>query len=241
MKFSSDSEWFAPVVMVVGCVVFFALVIGAIFWVRPPMHNLSRKQHPLYTFDNSLVNIAIGNTKFSVPKNHILSQTKNKMVLHALLPKFDGYRNDNWWMFEEKSINSKIVFIKIEHLPTMVSQKTRFRFLANRQLKKMLKSNIVGLTHYLYKKPHNRKGQDVFAGLGNNKQIIYYCFRPNGLAIAPNCNRTFAIALNTSLTYRFKRDHLKNWREIEYRIQEFIKQIHRLSFIDKRNAFVKKN
>lgn len=238
MRFSRDSEWFAPVVMSFGVLVFFGLVIGAIFLVRPPMQNVGRHQQPIYAFDSSPTSIQVGQVRLGVAKNHVREVQQDKVILHALLPKFEGYQHNNWWLFEGKSVNARMIIIQIEKMKAMISEQTRFQFLSGSQLEKETQSTApLGLTRYLYKKNSKRHDQDVFAGFdNNNRQLVYFCFRPTALSFAPHCTRTLALTLDTALTYKFKRYHLNNWREIENNIQKFIQEIHRLSYLDTKDS-----
>jgi hypothetical protein len=131
-----------------------------------------------------------------------------------------------------------MITIQVEKMQAMISEQTRFKFLSENQLEQRRQPTApIGLTHYLYKKNPKRQEQDVFTGFDkDNRRLVYFCFRATALSLTPNCRRTFAIALDTALTYKFKRDHLKNWREIENNIQKFIKQIHRLSFNDAKGS-----
>ena len=258
MKFSRDSEWFAPFVLILGAAVFFGLVIGAIFLVRPPMENLGKTQQPIYSFDTKTRSILLetsgtgGKVRFSVPENHIRAiesrKGKNKkdipykITMHALLPHFEGYQRNNWWLFDSSSPSARVVLIQVEQIQSIISERTRFNFLLRAQLEKNAQQNAaLGLTHYLYKQAPKREEQDVFTGnvftgLDRKKQqLVYFCFRPTALSVAPNCSRTKAIALDTQLTYRFKRNHLMRWREIENKIEIFIARIHQLSFGDEGN------
>lgn len=231
MKISRESEWFAFIVMTLGILTFLGLVLGIIFWLKPPIQNVGRSAQPIYAFDAKKTQLSMGRLQFSVAENHIREKNSKSIVMHALLPDFQGYSKQNWWLFEEKSPSSRMILIQIEEMHNMINEQTKFKFLKEKHLKEVpYPTAALGLTHYLYKSNTNRKDQDVFSGFdGNNHRLVYFCFRPTPLSLSPTCSRTFAVALDTALTYKFKRHHLSNWREIELNIKKFIRQIHLLS------------
>jgi len=242
MKRQSDLEWLVPVMMGLGVIVFFGLIIGLIFFVKPPLRDLSRNQRPIYVFNTDPIQLKIGQMKLEVPQNHVrevkkaTNQQIKEITLHALLPDMEGYRKDNWWLFDDGARTARMILIRLSHTQNALDEKMRFRHLYRHQLELAATNDApLGLEHYLYKDQQKRLHQDVFTGLDRYKRrLIYFCFRPSSISITPHCSRTFPAATDIALTYRFKRIHLSEWQVIDDRIQNFIEQIQQLSLYPKK-------
>ena len=237
MQFSRDSEWFAPLILGLGTAFVIILIVLLVFIAEPPLRDLSKSAQPVFDLSAEPVDLEIGRLKLRVPRNYIRRTEKasnnriKELVLHALLPNMMSYQEKNWWMFEDKTPASRLVQMRFLHKRGRYDEAQRFLHVYDKQLfLNPLAQAPDGLTHYLFKQSANRPHEDVFTGKDrHNRRLLYLCFRPSALSVAPNCSRTFPFAEDVSLTYRFKRTHIENWREIDNRVHDLIKKFDDLA------------
>ncbi len=231
MKLSRDSEWFAPLVLGLGAAFIVGFILLLVFIVNPPLRELPKSEQPLFDLSPEPVELTFGSLHLRIPKNYLRRHENNEILLHALLPDMAPYQQNNWWLFEDKSPAARLVQIRFLQEKGRHSEEQRFTHFYLKKLRPGDQAQVPsGLTHYLFKPSAKRDNEDLFTGKDRqNRHLLYLCFRPSALSIAPNCSRTFPFAANISLTYRFKRAHLKNWREIDDRVQDLIKKFDHLS------------
>ena len=231
MKLSRDSDWLAPLILGLGAMFVIGLIALLIFLINPPLRELTKNEQPLFAFSSDPVDLKVGSLKLQVPKNYIRRNRGKEVLLHALLPDMAPYQEKNWWLFEDKGPAARLVQIRFLQEKGRHSEEQRFTHFYLKKLRPGDQAQVPsGLTHYLFKPSAKRDNEDLFTGKDRqNRRLLYLCFRPSPLSVAPHCSRTFPFSANVSLTYRFKRAHLKNWRDIDGRVQDLIEKFDRLS------------
>ncbi|MEO1016010.1 MAG: hypothetical protein AAFX08_12575 [Pseudomonadota bacterium] len=67
---------------------------------------------------------------------------------------------------------------------------------------------------------------ELFIGeAANGDQIAIFCVREQSSVSSPHCWREFEITENVTLTYKFKKPYLPEWRAIDAQVRKFIDAI----------------
>ena len=171
MRFSRDSEWFAPLILGFGTASVIILIVLLVFIAEPPLRDLSKTAQPVFDLSPEPVDLEIGHLRLRVPRNYIRRTEKatdkrlKELVLHALLPDMMSYQEKNWWMFEDKTPASRLLRMRFLHKRGRHDETQRFLHVYNKQLFLNPRDEAPdGLTHYLFKENANRPHEDVFTG-----------------------------------------------------------------------------
>ncbi|HEY6578947.1 MAG TPA: hypothetical protein VIY09_06470 [Rhizomicrobium sp.] len=71
-----------------------------------------------------------------------------------------------------------------------------------------------GLREYAFRNDSGYRDEDLLVGRNGGVEVVMRCARTGVAAIGATCFRTMRLAEGVALSYRFKRSHLSDWREI---------------------------
>jgi hypothetical protein len=72
-----------------------------------------------------------------------------------------------------------------------------------------------GLRQYSFRADSGYRDQDLFVGATDGGPMTLLCAKIAPEVISPSCMRDMPIGEEVSLSYRFKRAHLNQWRKID--------------------------
>ena len=72
-----------------------------------------------------------------------------------------------------------------------------------------------GLKAYAFRADSGYHSQELFYGMTETGAVALICDKADDSTPSPNCLRDLPLADGLALSYRFKRAHLKQWREID--------------------------
>ena len=81
---------------------------------------------------------------------------------------------------------------------------------------------VEGLTHFSFRQDSGYRGQELFEGVIDGRPIAILCDRPAADTPSPNCFRDIPYGEGLGLSYRFKRAHLAQWREIDSSVKQLL-------------------
>lgn len=185
---------------------------------------------PLFRMSPAPVEMRIGRTELAVPSHYIREIREEGgervLMLHFLLPDFAAYDMDNRHLFEGRGGRYSPLIraeLRIGGLPYAASR--RMEVLYDDLLEPEPDVRVEGgLALYHFTNGTDAPAQQqLFAGRDNKDELaLIFCFRDDGIAIAPGCRRSLLLEDGLSLTYFFKRGHLGEWQEIGDALRERI-------------------
>ena len=212
---------------------FLLLLVGLFMIYFSPSTNAISDRAPLFrTTEGQHQNIKIGGRLFRIPENHIRPLQKEaqkdsaEVLLHALLPDFKPYQKSNWREFENNGASSPVILIKIQSrglsLPSAQRLEHLYKSFFNTDPPQ---ESYDGLEQQSFRKDSLYKNQDLHVGEDSEgRLVLFLCFHESFITPAPSCSRTFLLD-DTSITYRFKRERLSDWRQMDRRLRIFISSL----------------
>jgi hypothetical protein len=174
------------------------------------------------TGDAAPVVLSVGSLRLSVPANYIAAAAgraggaQDMLALSALIPDMRGYSEPEARLFAGNAPDSPVVHLLLRRDAVNLDVAAR--------LARVYMPNIsdphgepgpFGLTRYGFRPETGYDRADLFAGMGNSGPVLLLCDRALPDLPSPNCLVTAnPPARDVSLSYRFKRAWLSQWRQI---------------------------
>ncbi|HEX3484669.1 MAG TPA: hypothetical protein VHT51_06385 [Micropepsaceae bacterium] len=226
---TQHSGWLIPlgVFFVTACLS--ALVLAYYFAPAQPGRG---QEQPAPTDATRPIDLSVGVTHFHIPANYIAMASarrggaQNELALIATLPDLKGYTLDAAPDLTANSPQSRIVDILLKPGQTVLSEKERMDRIYGAQVEDPNgKPGPYGLQQYMFRADSGYHDQDLFVGVTEAGPAVFLCSKPAPDVTSPSCLRDLPFAGNLTLSYRFKRGHLAEWRKIDsgirMRLSEF--------------------
>jgi len=226
------SGWLLPLAVFVVTAALSALVLYYYLGPRPAAFV---RDTPSPTADTAPVALSVNGVSFSVPANHIVYRSAQRggeqadVALFALLPDFRGFSQADAQRFAGNAPDSEAIFLLIRG--------DRLNFTESERLKRIYLGYVTspmgmpgpyGLTQYEFRNDSGYRGEDLFVGQTARGPALFRCTRFRADFPSPSCLRETPLTQGVALSYRFKRAHLAQWREIstsaDALVRSFIQQ-----------------
>lgn len=218
------SGWLIPLGLALVILVLCGLVL--LYDLRPAA--LFRNSTP--SADASLVNISVREVHFAVPGNYLESRATRRggdldvLTLSAVLPDLRGYSAADAGLFVSNSADSPVVHLILRGDTNGLSAADRLRriYLPYVADPKGAPDQF-GLTRYTFRDDTGYELNDLYAGNSGAGQLLLLCERPAQDLPSPNCLAIDRpVAAGVTLSYRFKRAQLSNWRQIDTGVDRLV-------------------
>lgn len=195
------------------------------------------------TSDPSPAQVEIGGKVFAIPKNYIWSRGAHKggkmggINLHALLPGFAPYTNDNFNEFEKAGEQNTIGWLMRQH--DILGDKY-YSTKMSRELiyERIIRDPVTGKTpsvqqlpgpfgltqHKLYPPKSRFDDRDLFVGSTQDNNFYWLECKTKESAPSPSCSSYYEYSEHVVVRYNFPRKNLHQWQEIETRLISLIRQ-----------------
>lgn len=220
------SGWLIPLAVLVVTAVLSAIVLAYYFGPTPP-ELVQEQQAPSEA--TSRVGLRIGTLKLRIPANYLPFESareggaRGEIVLVALLPDLHGYSASEASEFASNAPNSDSVHLLIRQEANALSEKDRLqRIYLAQVLKREGVAGPHGLRKYTFRPETGYRADDLFVGQTDHGAVVLRCTHTSEIAKSPNCLRQVLLAPGITLSYRFKRAHLAQWRAIDYGVNRLI-------------------
>lgn len=226
------SGWFAPAIAFFVTACLSAIVLAYYFAPGPPGLG---EELPDPTDATRPVALAIGSTRFRIPANYVQLASSRRggpvteVNLAAMLPRLDGYSMASAKDFAGHAPDSPVVNLKIRGGQPPLPEAERLNRIYRFQVEES-QGQSDGLTRYAFRQDSGYRGQELFTGVIDGQPIVILCDRPAADTPAPNCLRDFPYGNGLGLSYRFKRAHLTQWRDIDSLVRGLVN-----GFVDRNN------
>ena len=223
-------SWLVPAILV-GI----TLIIsgGYLYWYFGPSVGDLIGHTPNASIKTRPIDLSVSGVSFRIPENYTQfprarkGGARDSVALHALLPRLEPFSASNARSFHNNGPESRVVHFQIEAFRSPLEEVERLeRIYMPRVVDTLGKPVRAGLIRYEFADDRGRfKNEDLFVGKleGGGKAVIL-CVKETEEVDNPNCRRDFEFGSQLSLSYRFKRSHLEDWREINGSILELINQ-----------------
>jgi hypothetical protein len=216
------SGWLIP--LGVFAVVAALSAVLMMYYLAPGGSELFQEQ-VAPTSGGDTVAITVRGVVFRVPANYLQYESarragaRREMALFALLPGLTGWSNWQADAFADNSADSKVVFITIREDRNDLTEGDRLKRVYMNYVKDPRGApGPFGLRQYGFRFNSGYRDEDLFIGTGTNEQVVMRCVRQSDEVPNPSCLRDTMIAGDVALSYRFKRTHLADWRNIADRV-----------------------
>jgi hypothetical protein len=212
------SGWWAPIAVIVA-VALLSLFVLVYYFAPNPVSFI--EERPSLSARIEMVQATVGGLNLRIPANHLVFASARKggarleIDVAAKLPDFHGYTEAERNIFSTNGPTSPIVRIKIHSEAFQVPEAVRLRRV---YLDEVVDPHgtpaAYGLTRYDFRDDSGYRGEDLFVGHEGNAIIAMRCEHPGADVPSPNCLRDYPLGSGAALSYRFKRTHLAQWRDI---------------------------
>ena len=213
------SSWFAPAIAFFVTACLSAAILA--YYVAPGPPGLG-EEAPEPTDATRPVQIAIGPARLRIPANYLpLASTRrggelSDVSVAAMLPQLDGYSLASAKDFTGNSPDSPIVTLRIRSGRAPLPESERLERIYRLQTETQEgEKQPDGLTRFTFRQDTGYRGQELFEGAIDGKAVAILCDRTAPDTPSPNCFRDIPYGEALGLSYRFKRAHLSQWREID--------------------------
>jgi len=220
------SGWLVPLAVFLVTACLSALVL--IYYFAPVASTLG-PELPSPTDSPIRVSLSIGTAKFRIPANYLpMASTrrggaKEEIDLAGVLPDLDGFSLGVVDDFTANAPDSPFVHLTLRSGPPPLPERDRLRRIYLPQVEDEYGlDESYGLRHYNFRADTGYHSQDLFFIADETEQASLICDKPDANTPSPNCIRNYTTGDGLTLSYRFKRAHLKQWREIDKNVRALI-------------------
>ena len=220
------SVWLIPLAVFVVTAALSALVLAYYFAPTPPELVT---EHPSPTDESRRVALGVGSLGFRIPGNHILFASDRKggkrtnVRLVAFLPDLRGYSASDSQALANNSTNSEVIYLSLREERFNISEKDRLdRIYLPQVVSREGAPGPFGLKQYAFKPSTGYRDDDLLVGGSEAGPVALRCTRPSKVAPSPNCLRETLLGPGVTLTYRFKRSRLEEWKDIDKGVRQLI-------------------
>lgn len=212
------SGWVIPLGVFLITFALSALVL--LYYLAPTAPNfLDEQVSPTSRAD--VIALRVHGLKLWIPANYLQYESsrhggaRKDIALFALLPDAAGWSNRLASAFSDNTADSAVVYLLIrdERLNLTEADRLSRIYLAYVTDPKG-KPGPFGLTQFTFRDDTGYRNEDLFVGSTPTGPMVLRCVRFSPTVSSPGCMRDTPIAHNVALSYRFKRAHLAQWREI---------------------------
>ena len=222
-----DSNWTLPFT-IIG--VTLLLSFGFLYYYFGPTLSELAGDTPDPSASDELIRMSIGNIDFQIPTSYTRfprarrGGERSSVSLYALLPNLESYSGDQRDIFEGNEADSPVIYFEIGvHQSTLEESEMLTRIYLDNVNDIEGRVGPYGLTAYEFSDTSGYKDEDLFVFEDESAlPVVIRCFRETDLIPSPHCRRDMRLSETLSLTYRYKRPWLAQWRDINDKIQAFV-------------------
>lgn len=220
------SGWWIPLGVFV--VTFILSAMFLLLYLAPTAPSLFEEQ-ATPTSRSDIIQLRVNGRGFAVPANYLLYASarqggeRREIAMFALLPDMTGWSNWDAENFNGNTPDSRVVFLTIHKERISLSEADKlkrvyFDYVADKQGV----AGPFGLRQFAFRADTGYRAEDLYVGETEHGPVVLRCVRPSHDVPSPGCLRETQIGHGASLSYRFKRAHLAEWREIATNVEKLI-------------------
>ncbi len=225
------SGWWIP--LGVFMVTFILSAMFLLLYLAPSAPSLFEEQISP-TSRSDIIALKVNGHLFRIPANYLLYASarqggdRHEIAMFALLPELTGWSNWDASKFASNAPDSRVIYITIhrERLRLTEADKLR-RVYLDYVVDRKGTEGPFGLHQYTFRADSGYHDEDLYVGEGKHGPVVLRCVRLTRDVPSPSCLREILLDKGVSLTYRFKRSHHSDWREIAANVNRLIKSFQK--------------
>jgi hypothetical protein len=213
------SGWLIPLAVFFVTACLSALVLAYYF---APARPGRADEEPAPTDATRVISLSVGSLALRIPANYILMAGARRggpmteVALIAMLPDLQGYTLGAAPDFTSNAPDSRVVHIMLKSGNAVLAEPERLERIYLPQVEDTKgKPGPFGLRQYAFRADSGYHDQDLLVGATDAGPMALLCSKIAPDAVSPSCMRDLPIGDALSLSYRFKRAHLSEWRKID--------------------------
>lgn len=219
------SGWWIPLGVFV--VTFILSAMFLLLYLAPTAPSLFEEQ-VVPTSRSDIIQLQVNGHAFRVPANYLLYASarqggeRREIAMSALLPDMTGWSNWDAENFNSNAPDSRVVLLTIKKESGLSEADKLKRMYSDYVTDKGGVSGPYGLRQYAFRADTGYHAEDLYVGETGHGPVVLRCVRPSHDVPSPGCLRKTQLTGGVSLSYRFKRSHLAEWREITANVEKLI-------------------
>lgn len=219
--------WILPALVFLGVLTF---SVAFLYYYFGPTPGELLGLDPRASSASSEVEAIVGNKRFLIPENYTRYPSQRgggriaAVDMHALLPDLEPYSSERQESFADNSAASDVVYFSLSESAAPLNSARRLKDIYSKYLETTEPAEGPdGLQLFPFRADSGYADQDLLVGKDSEERmLLLLCERQTALIESPNCSRSLLLGPNVELSYRYKRAHLDEWREIDTAISELI-------------------
>jgi len=200
-----------------------AIAVGVFFYLTGPTVEEIQGNVPSPTASAETADLRVDGVLFRVPANYTkyrrsrYSGDHEDVPMHALLPNLSPWSPGDAAAFASNAPNARVIHftLTVDRGPLTYEQKFD-RGIRPAAENEAGEPGPFGLTQYKFGPGTNYEHTEWFtAKLDNGTELVMRCDASANPDFGSSCMRVTRLPDNVSLTYKFKRTHLAQWKQIE--------------------------
>lgn len=237
-EIQEESSWRYPLAIFLATLVLCAVFLY--YYVGPSIDELGGNE-PSPAISDERVTLTVGDLTIAVPANYTIyprdrrDGQRREVYLYALWSTFSGYTAARREEFVEDTPRSRRIDIVLAERTSTFSEAERIEKLYMPKAKDRPGERTANqLVRYEFREqpsdvPTNGYAEnDLFLGEDEDgKPVAIFCVRDQAAVSSPYCWREFEITDKVSLSYKFKKPYLPEWRAIDRQVKLFVASMER--------------
>lgn len=222
------SGWLIPLAVFAVTAVLSAAIL--LIYLAPTPASFI-EQHPSPTSRTDPIELSVNGLKFTIPANYMIYSSarqggaRKDVSLFTTYPNFRGYSDWQGPNFTSNAADSPAIYILIREEDLDFTEADRLqRIYLSYVADAAGEPGPFGLVQYAFRDDSGYRGQDLFVGQSPRGPIVMRCDRLSQQDVSPSCLRDVRIKRGVAASYRFKRAHLADWRQIADGVEGLIVQ-----------------
>ena len=231
-----ESSWRYPIGIFLATLVLCAIFLY--YYVGPSVEEF-KGDLPSPAITEEPISIKIANKNFAPPANFTVyprarrGGERDEVSLYALWPNMTGYSPAQRREFVDDDPQTRRIDITISNRQTTISEVERLESLyLPHTIDKGGSPTPYQLTKFAFAErrvnvPTNGYADtELFVGVDSDENIIaLFCYKEKSNIPSPECWRVFEYGDQVEVSYRFKRAYLPEWRAIDTKTREFVRNL----------------
>ncbi len=228
-----ESSWRYPLGIFLATLVLCAIFLY--YYVGPSVDELGGNV-PSPAISEEPIAISVAELNFAIPANYTVfprdrrGGAREEVWLYALWPTLSGYAPSRREDFVENAADTRRIDILLATRTSPFTERERIDILYLPQtIDRRGDRTPFQLIKYEFKEQRANvptsgyAGAELYLGEGAGKEIIaLFCFKEREDLPSPECWREMELTPGVTLTYRFKRPYLAEWRKIDQEVRAFV-------------------
>lgn len=228
-----ESSWRYPLGIFLATLILCAIFLY--YYVGPSVDELGGNV-PSPAISEEPIAISVADLNFAIPANYTVfprdrrGGARDEVWLYALWPTLSGYAPSRREDFIENAADTRRIDILIAVRTSPFTERERIDILYMPQtIDRRGARTPYQLIKYEFKEQRANvptsgyAGSELYLGEDEKREVIaLFCMKERDDMIGPECWRELELNAGVTLTYRFKRPYLAEWRKIDSEVRSFV-------------------